>query len=60
MSYTPLNSLNAFVAVARRRSFAAAAREIGISSSALSQSVRQLETKLGVSLLAQRRADGGG
>jgi DNA-binding transcriptional LysR family regulator len=27
MSYTPLNSLNAFVAVARRRSFAAAARE---------------------------------
>ncbi len=53
MSYTPLNSLNAFVAVARRRSFAAAARELGISSSALSQSVRQLETKLGVSLLAR-------
>ncbi|HEY4183385.1 MAG TPA: LysR family transcriptional regulator [Kofleriaceae bacterium] len=53
MSSTPLNSLNAFVAVARRRSFAAAARELGISSSALSQSVRQLETKLGVSLLAR-------
>jgi DNA-binding transcriptional LysR family regulator len=53
MSYTPLNSLNAFIAVARRRSFAAAARELGISSSALSQSVRQLETKLGVSLLAR-------
>lgn len=53
MAYTPLNSLNAFVAVARRRSFAAAARELGISSSALSQSVRQLETKLGVSLLAR-------
>jgi DNA-binding transcriptional LysR family regulator len=53
MSYTPLNSLNAFVAVARRRSFAAAARELGISSSALSQSVRQLETRLGVSLLAR-------
>jgi DNA-binding transcriptional LysR family regulator len=53
MSYTPLNSLNAFVAVARRRSFAAAARELGLSSSALSQSVRRLETKLGVSLLAR-------
>ena len=53
MAYTPLNSLNAFVAVARRRSFAAAGRELGISSSALSQSVRQLETKLGVSLLAR-------
>jgi len=53
MSHTPLNSLSAFVAVARRRSFAAAARELGISSSALSQSVRQLETKLGVSLLAR-------
>jgi DNA-binding transcriptional LysR family regulator len=53
MAYTPLNSLNAFVAVARRRSFAAAARELGISSSALSQSVRQLETKLGVRLLAR-------
>jgi DNA-binding transcriptional LysR family regulator len=32
MSYMPLNSLNAFVAVARRRSFAAAVRELGISS----------------------------
>jgi DNA-binding transcriptional LysR family regulator len=53
MAYTPLNSLNAFIAVARRRSFAAAARELGISSSALSQSVRQLETRLGVSLLAR-------
>jgi DNA-binding transcriptional LysR family regulator len=40
MAYTPLNSLNAFVAVARRRSFAAAARELGISSSALSPPLR--------------------
>lgn len=53
MSYTALNSLNAFVAVARHRSFAADARELGISSSALSQSVRQLETRLGVRLLAR-------
>ncbi len=53
MSSTPLNSLNAFIAVARRHSFAAAARDLGISSSALSQAVRQLETKLGVGLLAR-------
>lgn len=53
MAATSLNSLHAFVAVARRRSFAAGARELGVSSSALSQSVRQLETKLGVSLLAR-------
>jgi DNA-binding transcriptional LysR family regulator len=53
MAFTPLNSLNAFVAVARHRSYAAAARELGISGSALSQSVRQLETRLGVSLLAR-------
>ena len=53
MANTSLNSLSAFVAVARRRSFAAAARELGISSSAMSQSVRQLEARLGVSLLAR-------
>jgi DNA-binding transcriptional LysR family regulator len=51
MAYTPLNSLNAFVAVARRRGFAPAARDLGVSTSALSQSVRQLETRLGVALL---------
>ena len=48
MAFTPLNALNAFIAVARRRSFAAAARELGVSTSALSQSVRQLEARLGV------------
>src|SRR5512142_879502 len=51
MAFTPLNSLNAYLEVARRRSFAAAARALGVSPSALSQSVRQLETRLGVSLL---------
>ena len=51
MAFTPLNSLNAYLAVARRRSFAAAARELGVSPSALSQSVRQLEQRLGVALL---------
>jgi len=51
MAFTPLNALNAYLAVARRRSFAAAAAELGGSPSALSQSVRQLEMRLGVSLL---------
>ena len=53
MAFTPLNALNAFVAVARRLSYAAAAREQGVSTSALSQSVRQLEERLGVTLLTR-------
>jgi DNA-binding transcriptional LysR family regulator len=51
MAFTPLNALSAYLAVARRRSFAGAARELGVSTSALSQSVRQLEVRLGVTLL---------
>ncbi len=53
MAFTSLNALNSFVAVARRRSFAAAARHLGVSTSALSQSVRQLEARLGVTLLTR-------
>ena len=53
MAFTPLNALNSFIAVARRRSFAAAARDLGVSTSALSQSVRQLEVRLGVILLTR-------
>ena len=53
MAFTPLNALNEFLVVARRRSFAAAAAELGISPSALSQAVRQLEAKLGVTLLSR-------
>ncbi|MFT3913973.1 MAG: LysR substrate-binding domain-containing protein [Anaeromyxobacteraceae bacterium] len=53
MAFTPLNALNAFLAVARRRSFAAAARDQGVSTSALSQSVKQLEQRLGVTLLTR-------
>ena len=53
MAFTPLNALNAFLAVARRRGYSAAARDLGVSTSALSQSVRQLETRLGVALLAR-------
>ncbi|HET9552210.1 MAG TPA: LysR substrate-binding domain-containing protein [Anaeromyxobacteraceae bacterium] len=53
MAFTPLNALNSFLAVARHRSFAAAARHLGVSTSALSQSVRQLEARLGVALLTR-------
>jgi DNA-binding transcriptional LysR family regulator len=53
VAFTPLNALNSFLAVARRRSFAAAARELGVSTSALSQSVRQLEERVGVALLTR-------
>jgi DNA-binding transcriptional LysR family regulator len=53
VAFTPLNALNSFLAVARRRSFAAAARDLGVSTSALSQAVRQLEARLGVTLLTR-------
>ncbi len=32
MAFTPLNALSSFLAVARRRSFAAAARDLGVWS----------------------------
>jgi len=43
--------LKAFVAVVERASFARAADQLGLSPSALSQSIRQLEARLGVRLL---------
>lgn len=46
-----LNDLNAFVAVARARGFREGARLSGSSASRLSESVRRLETELGVRLL---------
>lgn len=53
MAFTPLNSLAAFLTVARHRNFAAAAAELRVSPSALSQSVRQLEARLGAPLLTR-------
>jgi DNA-binding transcriptional LysR family regulator len=53
MAFTPLNALSAFIVVARRLSYAAAARDLGVSTSALSQSVRLLEERLGVTLLTR-------
>src|SRR6202051_4685787 len=46
-----LADLTAFVAVADRLSFRAAASQLGVTPSALSHSMRQLEARLGVRLL---------
>lgn len=46
-----LEDLNAFVAVARAQGFREGARQSGNSASRLSESVRRLETQLGVRLL---------
>lgn len=48
-----LNDLLAFLAVARERSFTRAAARLGVSQSALSQTVRGLEARLGVRLLTR-------
>lgn len=53
MPRQPLNDLAAFATIARARSFTAAAAEIGVSPSALSHTVRGLEERLGVRLLAR-------
>ena len=46
-----LNDLAAFVAVAEERSFTRAATRLGVTQSALSQTVRGLEARLGIRLL---------
>lgn len=51
MNAPELQHLRAFAAVARHRSFRGAARTLDLSPSALSQSVRQLEERLGLVLL---------
>jgi DNA-binding transcriptional LysR family regulator len=51
MSTVTLASLRAFMMVAARRSFARAAGELGVSRSALSHAMRDLESELGVRLL---------
>src|SRR3954469_4515215 len=53
MKTVPLSQLQMFLAVARKRSFSAAARELGVTRSAVSQAVRQLEEQLRVVLLAR-------
>lgn len=53
MAKANLNDLNALLAVARERSFTKAAAKIGVSPSALSQTVRELEARLGLRLLTR-------
>jgi DNA-binding transcriptional LysR family regulator len=53
MKAAPFPQLQAFLAVARLRSFSSAARELGVSRSAVSYSVRQLEDRLRVVLLTR-------
>ncbi|HYG48639.1 MAG TPA: LysR family transcriptional regulator [Allosphingosinicella sp.] len=48
-----LVDLNAFLAVAEERNFTRAAARLGTSQSALSHTIRRLETRLGVRLLAR-------
>lgn len=49
-------AIAAFACVARHASFTRAAAELGVSTSALSQTVRTLEARLGVRLLDRSTA----
>lgn len=53
MSNENFNALATFATVARERSFTKAAAKLGISQSALSQSIRNLEERLGIRLLTR-------
>jgi DNA-binding transcriptional LysR family regulator len=53
MQRRSLDDLRSLVAVGRERSFTKAAAKLGISQSALSQTIRQLEARLGVRLLTR-------
>ncbi len=46
----PLSAIRVFEAAARRRSFKAAAGELGLSTSAISHAIRKIEEGLGVAL----------
>jgi len=53
MARQHLDDLTAFLAVARERSFTRAAAQLGVSPSALSQTLRGLEERVGVRLLTR-------
>jgi DNA-binding transcriptional LysR family regulator len=53
MARTELNDITAFLAIARDGSFTRAAARLGVSTSALSQTVRNLEARLGLRLLTR-------
>ena len=50
----PLRALHAFEAAARHHSFAAAANELGVTPTAISHQIRQLEEACGVKLFQRR------
>src|SRR3954452_15230617 len=53
MAAENLNGLTALLAVARERSFTRAAKQLGVSQSALSQTIRNLEERVGLRLLTR-------
>src|SRR5881227_3882801 len=53
MARENFNDLIAFLAVARERNFTRAAAKLGVSQSALSHTIRDLEARLGVRLLTR-------
>lgn len=53
MSGDNLNDLAAFLVVAQERNFTRAAKRLGVSQSALSQTIRVLEARLGLRLLTR-------
>ena len=53
MNRGDLNDLQAFVVIARERSFTKAAAKLGLSQSTLSHTIRELEERLGVRLLSR-------
>ncbi|WMT89301.1 LysR family transcriptional regulator [Pelagibacterium sp. H642] len=53
MSIRGLDGVAAFLRVAERRSFRAAALDLGVSASAVSQAIRALEARVGVALVAR-------
>jgi len=53
MARENLSELTAFLAVAEEQSFTRAAAKLGVSQSALSHTVRRLETRLGLRLLSR-------
>src|SRR5438445_5819034 len=53
MARADVNDLLAFLAVARERSFTRAAAKLGVSQSALSHTIRRLEARMGIRLLAR-------
>src|SRR5580658_8336655 len=53
MPHESFHDVVAFLAVARERSFTKAAAKLGVSQSALSHTVRELEARLGLRLLTR-------